>query len=201
MVPQRLGMPGRAYLSLPRMRLYRDGSVPDLRIEIEPDRRRRNRALAFLGGAVAALVVSLLVAKVQSSRNAGYSFGVNEHSFGVDELMRAGPHARTPLRVHGDLVAGSLVRQDSPCEYRFSVEKNGFSMPVRFVSCVVSDPFAVATEDGDAVPVMVEGELQPSGFVASNLMARVPSCCFCKAEDRKKQMKAWREHWRTHRAE
>ncbi|CAN5738797.1 hypothetical protein BH11MYX4_BH11MYX4_54580 [soil metagenome] len=44
-----------------------------------------------------------------------------------------------PVRAVGNLVHGSLVRRDSPCEYRFTIEKNGAELPVSFKKCVVPD--------------------------------------------------------------
>jgi cytochrome c-type biogenesis protein CcmE len=66
------------------------------------------------------------------------------------------------------------VKRDSPCEYRFSIEKNGTTLPVRFAQCVVPDTFR-DVPDVD-VGVTVEGELQAdSSFEASSVLAKCPS--------------------------
>ena len=176
---------GASSLSLARMSLYRHGPASDLGIGIERDCRRRNCALAFFAGAVAVLVVGLLVAKIHSSRDAVAA------AAGVDQLMTTAPGVGARVRVQGDFVPGSLVRQASPCESRFTLEKNGFRVPVRHASCVLSDPFEAAAQDGDPVPMTVEGELKPTGFVATDLRVMVPSCCFCSREAEREKMKVW----------
>jgi cytochrome c-type biogenesis protein CcmE len=79
-----------------------------------------------------------------------------------------------PVRAEGNLVHGSLVKRDLPCEYRFSIEKNGVELPVRFAQCVVPDTFR-DVPDLD-VGVTVEGELQAdASFVATSVLAKCPS--------------------------
>jgi len=46
------------------------------------------------------------------------------YSHSVDEVKaNAAEFGNKPLRVQGSLVAGSLVRRDNPCEYRFMMRK------------------------------------------------------------------------------
>jgi len=168
------------------MSLYRDGPLPDLTLAIAPDRRRRNAMVTFAAGAGVALVVGSLMGAVRSPRSIPTTAG-------VDQLMAATDRPTSLIRVDGDLVPDSLVRQESPCEYRFSVEKNGFRMPVIHRACVLADPLVEAIAERYAVPVTVEGELRAEGFVANAVLARVPSCCFCTAEGRKAQLKAFLE--------
>jgi cytochrome c-type biogenesis protein CcmE len=79
-----------------------------------------------------------------------------------------------PVRAEGNLVHGSLVKRELPCEYRFSIEKNGVELPVRFGQCVVPDTFR-DVPDLD-VGVTVEGELQPNAtFEATSVLAKCPS--------------------------
>jgi cytochrome c-type biogenesis protein CcmE len=79
-----------------------------------------------------------------------------------------------PVRAEGNLVHGSLVKRDLPCEYRFSIEKNGVELPVRFAQCVVPDTFR-DVPDLD-VGVTVEGELQAdASFEATSVLAKCPS--------------------------
>ncbi len=79
-----------------------------------------------------------------------------------------------PVRVEGSLVHGSLVKRESPCEYRFTIEKNGVEVPVRFAKCIVPDTFR--DMPGVDVGVTVEGELRPdSSLEASAVLAKCPS--------------------------
>src|SRR5262245_54486678 len=60
----------------------------------------------------------------------------------VDQLLASQEKlAGRKVRVEGELVPGSLVKRDDPCEYRFKVhgpEKSG-ELPVRYAQCVVPD--------------------------------------------------------------
>ncbi|MCL2722869.1 MAG: cytochrome c maturation protein CcmE [Polyangiaceae bacterium] len=79
-----------------------------------------------------------------------------------------------PVRAEGNLVHGSLTKRDTPCEYRFTIEKNGVELPVRFAKCVVPDTFR--DTPGVDVGVTVEGEfLSDSSLEASNVLAKCPS--------------------------
>jgi cytochrome c-type biogenesis protein CcmE len=168
------------------MSAYRDNSFASRDIAIDADHRARHRALAFLAGAssVALALGAVMLLRALPS--------VTPSHTGVDQLL-LGKRTGHVDHVEGMLVAGSLVRQTSPCEVRFAMETNGFRMPVRHDSCVMSDPFEAATKDGEATPVMVEGELTPEGFIAKGVVVRAPSCCFCSDEARARQMSAWRE--------
>lgn len=93
----------------------------------------------------------------------------------VDQLLAESAKFRgRPVRADGNLVHGSIMKRESPCEYRFVVEKNGREMPVRFGQCVVPDTFRDVP--GMDVAVTVEGELKQDGsFEASNVLAKCPS--------------------------
>jgi cytochrome c-type biogenesis protein CcmE len=124
------------------------------------------RGLAIGLGAAAAGIAVLVLTGMQS--NAIYSKP-------VDELLadKAKFLAR-PVRAEGNLVHGTLVKRDSPCEYRFTIAKNGIEMPVRFPQCVVPDTFRDVPEMD--VGVTVEGQLQKDGsFEASSVLAKCPS--------------------------
>jgi cytochrome c-type biogenesis protein CcmE len=78
------------------------------------------------------------------------------------------------VRVQGTLVNGSLRRRDQPCEYRFTIEKNGAEVPVSFPQCVVPDNFRDIP--GMPVKVTAEGKLGDDGtFAASHIIAQCPS--------------------------
>ncbi|MBV9948040.1 MAG: cytochrome c maturation protein CcmE [Myxococcales bacterium] len=93
----------------------------------------------------------------------------------VDELLaQKGKFIGRPVRAEGTLVHGTLVKRDVPCEYRFSIEKSGTVLPVRFAQCVVPDTFR-DMPDTD-VGVTVEGELTSDDtFEATNVLAKCPS--------------------------
>ncbi|HEY6462841.1 MAG TPA: cytochrome c maturation protein CcmE [Polyangiaceae bacterium] len=93
----------------------------------------------------------------------------------VDELLaQKVKFLGRPVRAEGNLVHGTLEKRDSPCEYKFVIQKNGSELPVRFDQCVVPDTFR-DVPDID-VGVTVEGELQKDdSFVASSVLAKCPS--------------------------
>jgi cytochrome c-type biogenesis protein CcmE len=79
-----------------------------------------------------------------------------------------------PVRAEGNLVHGSLVKRELPCEYRFSIAKSGAELPVRFAQCVVPDTFRDVPEMD--VGVTVEGELRSDDtFEATSVLAKCPS--------------------------
>jgi cytochrome c-type biogenesis protein CcmE len=93
-----------------------------------------------------------------------------------------------PVRAEGNLMHGSLVKREQPCEYRFSIAKNGAELPVRFAQCVVPDTFRDVPEMD--VGVTVEGELQSDDtFEATSVLAKCPSKYEMKQrKDRGEQM-------------
>jgi cytochrome c-type biogenesis protein CcmE len=94
---------------------------------------------------------------------------------GVDQLA-ANSHAFVgrKLRVEGELVPGTLVRRDQPCEYRFTIHKDQAKLPVRYAQCVIPDTFRDVPEGG--VQVTVEGAVNEDGdFKASLVMAKCAS--------------------------
>ena len=115
---------------------------------------------------VAAAIAGLVLTGMQD--NAIYSKP-------VDQLLAAkAKFVGRPVRAEGNLTHGSLVKRDQPCEYRFSITKNGAELPVRFAQCVVPDTFR-DVPDLD-VGVTVEGELQSDDtFEATSVLAKCPS--------------------------
>lgn len=93
----------------------------------------------------------------------------------VDELVaQKAKFVGKSVRAEGNLVHGSLVKRDDPCEYRFKIEKNATEIPVRYAKCVVPDTFKDVP--GMDLGVTVEGELQPDGSLeASQVLAKCPS--------------------------
>jgi cytochrome c-type biogenesis protein CcmE len=97
------------------------------------------------------------------------------YSRGVEELIRdKDKMAGRNVRVEGMLKQGTLVRRDTPCEYRFTMQRGGQEIPVRYAQCVVPDTFKDVP--GIEVAVTAEGSLHEGGhFEASHIMAKCPS--------------------------
>ncbi len=115
---------------------------------------------------VAAAIAGLVLTGMQD--NAIYSKPVDQL------LAQKAKFAGRPVRAEGNLIHGSLMKREQPCEYRFSIAKNGAELPVRFAQCVVPDTFR-DVPDLD-VGVTVEGELQSDDtFEATSVLAKCPS--------------------------
>jgi cytochrome c-type biogenesis protein CcmE len=114
----------------------------------------------------AAAIVALVLGGMQDK-------GV--YSKTVDQLMaQKAQFLGKPVRAEGNLVHGTLVKKDSPCEYRFRIEKNGVEVPVRYAGCVVPDTFRDVP--GMDVGVTVEGQLHADNSLeASQVLAKCPS--------------------------
>jgi cytochrome c-type biogenesis protein CcmE len=101
------------------------------------------------------------------------------YSYPVDELQsKAAEVGARQVRVQGSLVSGTLVRRDSPCEYRFQMrktgDKNGETLKVSYAQCIVPDQFRDVK--GVEVEVTAEGRLTPDGQLdASKIFAKCPS--------------------------
>jgi cytochrome c-type biogenesis protein CcmE len=97
------------------------------------------------------------------------------YSKSVDELIaQKAKFTGRPVRAEGNLVHGTLAKRESPCEYRFTITKNGVDVPVRFAQCIVPDTFRDVP--GLDVGVTVEGELQAdNSFEATSVLAKCPS--------------------------
>jgi cytochrome c-type biogenesis protein CcmE len=132
-----------------------------------PAKRRRSGLLVvvplvMISAAAAALVLGGMKDKAIYSKP-------------VDELVaQKGKFAGRPVRAEGTLVHGSLTKRETPCEYRFTITRNGVDVPVRFAECIVPDTFR--DEPGAEVGVTVEGELQADNtFEATSVLAKCPS--------------------------
>jgi cytochrome c-type biogenesis protein CcmE len=93
----------------------------------------------------------------------------------VDQLLASKDKlAGRKVRVEGELVPGTLVKRDSPCEYRFQIHGTQAALPVRYAQCVIPDTFRDVPSGG--VQVTVEGALSQAGdFEASLVMAKCSS--------------------------
>jgi cytochrome c-type biogenesis protein CcmE len=152
--------PSEPALEVPARRARRDGDGDD-----DGSSRRRMLVVVPLVTAAAAIVALVLVGMQDKGM----------YSKPVDELVvQKAKFVGKPVRAEGNLVHGSLVKRESPCEYRFKMEKNGTEVPVRFAKCVVPDTFRDVP--GMDVGVTVEGELRPDDSIeASQVLAKCPS--------------------------
>lgn len=143
-----------------------------------PVRRRRARSGTGAEGSKKGLLLVVGLVGIGSAIAAMALLGLKDnaiYSKPVDQLLaERSKLTGRPVRAEGTLVPGSLMKRESPCEYKFVIEKNGQAMPVRFGQCVVPDTFRDVP--GMDVAVTVEGELQKDGsFEATNVLAKCPS--------------------------
>src|SRR5262249_21621637 len=134
--------------------------------EVDPEQSKKGLYLLMGLVGVGALAASLAL------------FGMKDnaiYSKPVDQLVaEKAKFTDKQVRAEGNLVHGSLVKRDSTCEYRFTIQKNGVEVPVRFPQCVVPDTFR-DVPDMD-VGVTVEGELRADNtFDATTVLAKCPS--------------------------
>jgi len=153
--------------------------MPDLEEKKEDEGHEvpvRRRRIGQSRGVSPALAIALVTA---ASAIAGLVLVLMKdnsiYSKPVDELVNNKQRfvGRT-VRAEGNLVHGTIQRRDQPCEYRFSIEKNGVIVPVRYAQCVVPDTFRDV--QGMDVGVTVEGALlADNSFEATSVLAKCPS--------------------------
>ena len=115
----------------------------------------------MLGGAMALLWFS-------TSAEDAFVYSKLVHEVKRDPAAFAGRE----LRVEGDLLPGSILFQEQPCEWRFVLLGEDQKMPVRFPQCIVPDTF----KDGMGLKVTVQGKLTQEGyFLANQVIPRCPS--------------------------
>jgi cytochrome c-type biogenesis protein CcmE len=107
-----------------------------------------------------------------------FAFGFKEASIYsmpvADFMAQKEQHAGRRVRIEGELVPGTLVRRDKPCEYRFRLRGGGQELEIRYPQCVVPDTFRDMPQGG--VEVTAEGELKEAGyFEASTILAKCSS--------------------------
>ncbi|HYO98210.1 MAG TPA: cytochrome c maturation protein CcmE [Polyangiaceae bacterium] len=132
-----------------------------------PEQRpKRNLGLLIALLAMGGGILSLVLTSFEDA--AVYSRGVDQLVQEKDKLTGRN------VRVDGTLVKGTLKRRDQPCEYRFSMEKKGANLDVRYAQCIVPDTFRDVP--GMDVAVTAEGTLNAAGqFEATHIMAKCPS--------------------------
>lgn len=151
--------PSEGALEVPARRRDRDE-------DDDPDASRKRLLLLVPLVMAAAAIVALVLVGMQDK-------GV--YSKDVDVLLaEKAKFVGKPVRVEGLLVHGSLVKRETPCEYRFTIEKNNAEIPVRYAKCIVPDTFRDVP--GVDVGVTVEGELRAdTSLEASAVLAKCPS--------------------------
>jgi cytochrome c-type biogenesis protein CcmE len=134
--------------------------------EEDPEASRKRLLLVIPLVTAAAAIAALVLVGMQDN---------GMYSKPVDQLLtEKTKFVGKAVRAEGNLVHGSLVKRESPCEYRFTIEKNGAEVPVRFAKCVVPDTFR--DMPGMDVAVTVEGELRADNSLeASQVLAKCPS--------------------------
>ncbi len=138
----------------------------DREIDDDPEASRKRMLLLVPLVMAAAAIVALVLVGMQDK---------GTYSKDVDVLIaEKAKFIGKPVRVEGSLVHGSLVKRETPCEYRFTIEKNGVEVPVRFAKCIVPDTFRDVP--GVDVGVTVEGELRADNSLEANaVLAKCPS--------------------------
>jgi cytochrome c-type biogenesis protein CcmE len=143
-----------------------DGSAHDV---VPPTPKPSSRAGLWL--LIVLVVVGASVAGV-------VLMGVKEaavYALTVDKLVeRSGELTGRKVRVEGLLVPATLVKRDSPCEYRFTIQQKDVPLKVRYEKCEIPDTFRDRPEGG--VEVTAEGKLNAQGeFDATLVMAKCTS--------------------------
>ncbi len=151
---------GEDGVAIPRRRRERDA-------DDDGDAQSTRRRMLLVVPLVAAAAGIVAVVLTGMKDNAIYSKPVDQL---VAQKTRFQGRA---VRAEGNLVHGSLVKRDTPCEYRFTISKNGTDVPVRYAQCVVPDTFRDVP--GMDVGVTVEGQLlADNSFEATSVLAKCP---------------------------
>ncbi len=131
-----------------------------------PARPKKNVGLLLTLLAMVGAVVALFLGVFQPAA---------VYATAVDKLVsQRQAYVGRKVRVEGDLVPGTLVKRDTPCEYRFTIHKDAAQLPVRYPQCVIPDGFRDVPTGG--VQVTIEGALGATGdFEASLVMAKCSS--------------------------
>jgi len=107
----------------------------------------------------------------------GFKDGAAIYAMPVDQLLaQQDKMVNRKVRIDGELVPGTLVKRDKPCEYRFKIHagKPDKQLTVAYPQCLVTE--SLRDVPGGGVQVTVEGALNQSGdFDASLIMAKCTS--------------------------
>lgn len=141
--------------------------IEELEESADPGEERASMGPLIVGGLLFATLAGFVVWLLAGSDSPDLAYSRN-----VQEVMAEPAAFRgQSLRVEGDLRRHSICFREDPCEWRFVLQGDGYEMPVRFPECVVPDTF----RDMPGVSVTVQGQLDQSGFVAREVVAKCPS--------------------------
>ena len=122
-------------------------------------RRGKGMQLAIVGLVILAAVGYLVYSGLRT----------NVYYQTVSELQASGGAGGKQVRLAGNVVPGSIVRDEGTSTVRFQVYDAGGNLPVVY-SGAVPDIF------GDEIEVVLEGSYNPSsGFTANTMLAKCPS--------------------------
>ncbi|MCA9575050.1 MAG: cytochrome c maturation protein CcmE [Polyangiales bacterium] len=148
-----------------------DSSVGDLPIEAGAPAHAARESSGGLGSGPKIIAVFALLGAAMLVLAFGQASEVATYSVTVGEALAHAQGDRR-IRVEGDLRHGSIQFRESPCEWRFTIERDGHEMPVQFPRCVVPDTF----RDDYDIQVVVEGRVDEHGtFLADQIIPRCPS--------------------------
>jgi len=124
----------------------------------------RNALTAGLLGGLTLLVVYLILSAVRE----GQAF---EYFKDVDEIIATKSEwVGKPLRIHGNVVKGSIQRKKTGLDYRFAIHSRGQWLRVHYQG-IVPDTFK------DCAEVVVKGQIDPKTSVieSKSITAKCPS--------------------------
>src|SRR5579862_215447 len=96
-----------------------------------PSHAARNVSLGLLAVLLVMVVGIVAVVLVGFKEAAVYALPADQLKARATELTGR------KVRVDGELVPGSLMKRDKPCEYRFSIRSKGETLDVTFPDCVI----------------------------------------------------------------
>lgn len=137
----------------------------------DPDGSRNGRNLGLLFGLLAAGGTALWLVL-------GSSTEALQHDTTVEKVLEAGKGAEGKiLKVEGQLVHGTLMKRDEPCEYRFNLRSKDpnheGNISVRYPACIVPDNFRDVA--GMDVIVAARGKLEDGVLVADQISTKCPT--------------------------
>lgn len=135
-------------------------------------RSKRTTQLAFIGSIVAiSLVVAITIASTFNTDSDAKNAPALEYFKNVDEVLASPTEwQQRKIRLHGNVVAGTIQKKPNTLEYRFALYHGEKWLEVRYQG-LVPDTFR------DCAEVVVHGELNTNGnaFTATTLTAKCPS--------------------------
>ncbi|MBK8480090.1 MAG: cytochrome c maturation protein CcmE [Proteobacteria bacterium] len=132
-------------------------------MSINGSRRRTLVLMLVSGGVISAAVLFLVFSSVSGGSALEYFKNVDEVTVQPQRWLGR------RLRVHGNVVAGTIQKKPGTLDHRFAVHSRGQWLEVSYRG-LVPDTFK------DCAEVVVKGQLLPSGrFAADTVTAKCPS--------------------------